>query len=180
MSSQGAPFDPFRGHSGGCFSGQYAALNLVEPGGADAKRSNSANRVNSLVRAACPRRRVGAHASAGIILFTDPQSFFQSANIESTETFDEIPSRTIVGVGSVALGGPTYTSAYALAQWYTFDSFVTPSPPNGLTQKNVAAPATLTFANGGNTGAIGFYLRPGQRFRAATTVWTWSRLPATY
>jgi len=106
----------------------------------------------------------GRTASAEIILFTDPQSFFQSAKIESTETFDEIPSRTIIGVGSVALAGITYTSADALAQWYTFDSFVTPSPPNGLTQKNVIAPATLTFANGGNTGAIGFYLQPGSSF----------------
>lgn len=105
---------------------------------------------------------VGCRTSyAGFMMFTDSQSFFQAAQVVSTETFDEIPSRTIIGVGSVSLDGITYTSADPSAQWFTSNSFVSVSPPNQLTQRNVLAPATLTFAGGGQTDAVGFYLEPG-------------------
>ena len=106
----------------------------------------------------------GRPAYAGVILFTDPQSFFQAARVVSTETFDELPSNTIIGVGSVTLDGITYTSANPIAQWYTSTSFVTPSPPNSLVQRNVIEPATLTFAGGGHTDAVGFFLRAGSNF----------------
>jgi hypothetical protein len=103
----------------------------------------------------------GRTACASVIVFTDPQSFFQAGTVVSTETFDELPSDTIIGVGSVSLDGITYTSADPSAQWATTDTFVTPSPPNSLIQSNVIAPATLTFAGGGTTDALGFFLQPG-------------------
>jgi hypothetical protein len=101
---------------------------------------------------------------AHITVYSDPQSFFQAAKVVSTETFDQLPSRTVIGVGSVSLDEVTYTSADASAEWFTDTSFVTVSPPNGLTQRNVIAPATLTFAGGGHTDAVGFFLLPGSTF----------------
>src|SRR5262245_15944979 len=106
----------------------------------------------------------GRTAYATIIAFTDAQSFLQTGRVVSTETFDELPSDTIIGVGSVSLDGITYTSADPSAQWATDDTFVTPSPPNSLVQNNVIAPATLTFAGGGTTDALGFFLLPGSTF----------------
>jgi hypothetical protein len=97
-------------------------------------------------------------------MFTDQQSFFQTGQVVSTETFDEFPSDTIIGVGSMTLDGITYTSANPLAQWKVTDTFVTPSSPNSLTQSNVIAPATLTFAGRGQTDAVGFFLLPGSTF----------------
>ena len=101
-------------------------------------------------------------AYADIVQFTEPQSFFQSANIVSTETFEEFTSRTIIGVGSVEIDGITYTSDNPIAEWYTSDSFITPSAPNSLVQRNVIAPANLAFA--GRTDAVGFFLVPGATF----------------
>ena len=46
----------------------------------------------------------------------------------------------------------------------TDTSVVTVSPPNSLIQRNVIAPATLTFAGGGHTDAVGFFLLPGSSF----------------
>jgi hypothetical protein len=106
----------------------------------------------------------GSSANAGVTVYTDPQSFFQAANVESTETFDELPSRIVVGVGSVALDGITYSSDNPFGQWVTSNSFVTVSPPNTLVPPisiaSIAA-AALTFAAGGYTDGIGFYLVPG-------------------
>ena len=114
----------------------------------------------------------GRTACANIIMFSDPQSFFQAAKVVSTETFDELPSDVLVGVGSVALGGITYTSADPSAGWVTSDSFVNPSPPNSFGQGNVIAPATLKFGQSGRTDAVGFCLLtiPGgdYRFQLAT------------
>src|SRR5262249_45283194 len=104
----------------------------------------------------------GRTAYATIIVFTDAQSFLQTGRVVSTETFDELPSNTIIGLGSVSLDGITYTSADPSAQWFTTDSFVTPSPPNSFVQKNKTS--TLTFAEGGITDALGFFLLPGSTF----------------
>ena len=52
-----------------------------------------------------------------ITVYSDPQSFFQAAKVVNTETFDELPSRTVIGVGSVSLDEVTYTSADASAEW---------------------------------------------------------------
>jgi hypothetical protein len=93
-----------------------------------------------------------------IVSFTDPQTFFGTAGVVSTETFDEFPPSTDLGVRSVTLDGVTYTSSNPSAIWSASDTFSTPSPPNSLVARNVIAPATLTLGEGNVTGAIGFYL----------------------
>jgi len=90
-------------------------------------------------------------------VFTDAKSFFQTGKVVSTETFDEFPIDTIIGVGSVTLDEITYTSAKSSTPWGALSILPPVSPPNALTQTDVQ-PATLTFAGGGQTDAIGFYL----------------------
>jgi hypothetical protein len=92
------------------------------------------------------------------------KAFLLTGLVASTETFDELPSRTIIRVGSVILDGIAYTSADPSAQWYSWDSFDTVSPPNSVVQRNVIAPATLTFGGGGETDAVSFFLYPGSSF----------------
>ena len=100
----------------------------------------------------------GAAQGDPILSFFTPASFFSSVPVASTESFDEFPTDTDIGVGSVTVDGITYVSSDPSAIWYVSDTFVTPSPPNGLVTRNVIAPETLTFAGGGSTDAIGFFL----------------------
>jgi hypothetical protein len=120
------------------------------------------------VKAASPARAT----TAGISVFTDQQSFFQAANIVSTETFNEFPRNTVLGVGSFALDGITYTSASPIGVFAVSGDFAnTPSPPNALIQQNTITAITLTFAGGGRSNAIGFSFLPGAQnylFEAAT------------
>jgi len=100
---------------------------------------------------------VTAHG-APIRSFSNPQSFFSSAQVVSTETFDEFQTDTAIGLGILTLDGISYTSPNPAAIWYVTDTFVTPSPPNSLVIGNLIEPEMLTFAGGGFTDAIGFFL----------------------
>ena len=71
-----------------------------------------------------------------------------SVPIASTETFDEFQPDSDIGVGIVTLDEVTYASSTLSAIWRVSDTFVAPSPPNSLVQRNVIAPATLTFGEG--------------------------------
>jgi len=102
----------------------------------------------------------GASASP-IILSTDSNAFYSSlppGTVLSTETFDEFSPDTDLGIGSIVLNGIAYTSANPSAVWFASDSFVPTSAPNALVQRNVIAPAILTFPDQGSTNAIGFFL----------------------
>jgi hypothetical protein len=120
------------------------------------------------VKAASPARAT----TAGISVFTDQQSFFQAAAIVSTETFNEFPRNTVLGVGSFTLDGITYTSASPIGVFAVTSDFAnTPSPPNALIQRNTITAITLTFAGGGRSDAIGLSFLPGAQnylFEAAT------------
>jgi len=100
----------------------------------------------------------GAVHGGPIVSFYTPQSFFSSAQVVSTETFDEFQIDTDIGVGSITIDGITYNSPNPSAIWHVTDTFVTPSPPNSLVTRNLVEPETLTFAGGGVTDAIGFFL----------------------
>jgi hypothetical protein len=98
-------------------------------------------------------------ARADFMVFTDQTAFLGAAPIVSTETFDEFPSNTVLGVGSATVDGVTYTSQDPTAQWSATNLFLTPSPPNSLLSSELA-PETLTFGSGNATAAIGFFLIP--------------------
>lgn len=92
---------------------------------------------------------------------TDPNAFYSSVppgTVFSTETFDEFPADTDLGVGGIVLNGVAYTSANPSAVWFASDLFVTTSAPNTLVQRNVIAPANLTFPDQGSTNTVGLFL----------------------
>ena len=97
-----------------------------------------------------------------LIAFDTESSFLQTGLVVSTETFDELPPKTVVGTGTAVLDGITYTSDQPLAEWIAGihihqvpPQFI--SPPNDFGASLIGA-TTLTFENGGSTGAVGFYI----------------------
>ena|ERR1044071_8486742 len=74
---------------------------------------------------------VGSAASvrADTIVFSSQADFFLAANNLSTETFDQFPAGTLIGVGSATIGGVTYTAQNPLAEWRVVALSVPPSPP---------------------------------------------------
>src|SRR5262245_12851599 len=87
-----------------------------------------------------------------LIAFETESSFLQTGLVVSTETFDELPSKTVVGTGTAVLDGITYTSDQPLAQWIAGihihqvpPQFI--SPPNDFGATLIGT-STLTFKNG--------------------------------
>ena len=96
-------------------------------------------------------------AYAEITVFSDEATFLAATAIASTETFDEFPSNTNFGSGTVIIDGITYTAGNN-ALWQTDSGGTAPvSPPNkfGI---NAIETNTLTFGPGFVTNAIGFYV----------------------
>ena len=122
----------------------------------------SLRRIVPLAIILCLSFGMNALADRGIIVFTSQSDFFSAANIVSTETFDEFPTGTVLGVESVILDNIKY-SINASGRWSAGSMFLpptAPSPPNYLSV-NIAGNEffqTLTFGEGMGTNAIGFFL----------------------
>ena len=101
-------------------------------------------------------------AWGNVIVFTQEPEFLRAAPIVSTETFDEFPTPTVLGTGTVIVDGVTYTSDQPAARWIAGilihqvpPRFV--SPPNDFGTDLIGSD-TLTFGAAATTNAIGFFL----------------------
>jgi hypothetical protein len=97
-----------------------------------------------------------------VMVFTEELQFFQATSIASTETFDEYPFDSVLGVGAVTIDGVTYASDQPMARWIAGIQIhqVPPrfvSPPNDL-GTDLIGTDTLSFGAGATTNAIGFFL----------------------
>ncbi len=100
-------------------------------------------------------------ALADITVFDDEADFLASADVVSTETFDDF-AEGIAGVGTVIIDDVTYTSSDG-ANWIIDTTFGNVSPPYNLHTGSIHH-NTLSFGEHGTTTAIGFYLVSGDEW----------------
>ena len=99
-----------------------------------------------------------------IIGYTSEATFKAQTPVVSTETFDELPSDSVVGTGSMMLDGVLYVPKDTSSYWYATDTFVTASTPNSLYSSKTELDGwwdILTFGTGKHSPNLGFYLYKG-------------------
>jgi hypothetical protein len=96
-------------------------------------------------------------ASAEFLVYTSEADFLATGRIQHTQTFDQFPIGTVLGVGQFTLDGITYTAANP-ANRLGASNLGSISPPNMLIGFDAIDVRTLTFGPGLTTDAVGFFL----------------------
>jgi hypothetical protein len=104
-------------------------------------------------------------ASGALIVFDNEAAFVGAAPIVSTESFDEFPSDTFLGIVTAVVDGITYEAigpdlnAPPPFGWLIEANIFGPvSPPNEFLYTQISPSRSLSFGDGMIAHAIGFYL----------------------
>ena len=98
-----------------------------------------------------------------VTLFTDESTFLQSAHVDSTETFDEYPTGTVLGSHAEAIvDSVKYIGYYSVSNWCINVGYGSPgyiSAPNAMTYNGIEVEGcALTLDGTGYVHSLGFWI----------------------